>query len=144
MRRPCSPDAFLFSPIESETWRNDRRAVHFNPDRKTKVYPSELRARVRLKQARKLKVSKRPKRERYDSDSYRRAVTYGIQKARKAGVEIPSWHPHRLRHSCGTEIRKRYGIEAAQVILGHTTANVTEIYAERNLKLAVNVAMEMG
>ena len=49
-----------------------------------------------------------------------------------------------LRHSCGTEVRRKYGIEAAQVVLGHTTANVTEIYAERNLKLAVNVAKEIG
>ena len=138
------PDAFLFSPIEAEAWRNDRRAVHYNPARKTKVYPSELKARERLKQARKSKVSKRPKRNLYDSDSYRRAVTYGIQKARKAGVEISFWHPHQLRHSCGTEVRRRYGIEAAQVMLGHTTANVTEIYAERNLKLAVSVAKEMG
>jgi len=29
-------------------------------------------------------------------------------------------------------------------MLGHTTANVTEIFAERKLKLAVNMALEMG
>lgn len=139
-----APDAFLFSPIEKKAWRNERRAVHHNRNRKTKIYPCELKPRVRLKQARKSNVSKRPKRERHDLDSYRRTVTDGIQKAGKAGIKIPSWHPHRLRHSCGTEIRKRYGIEAAQVMLGHTTANVTEIFAERKLKLAVNVALEMG
>ena len=138
------PNVFLFSPIEAEAWRNERRSVHCNPNRKTKIYPCELRTRVQKKQERKSKVSKRPKRERYDSDSYRRAITYGISKARKAHVEIPFWHPHQLRHSCGTEVRKRYGIEAAQVMLGHTTANVTEIYAERNLKLAVDVATEIG
>ena len=139
-----APDAFLFSPIEKKAWRNERRAVHHNRNRKTKIYPCELKPRVRLKQARKSNVSKRPKRERHDLDSYRRTVTDGIQKAGKAGIKIPSWHPHRLRHSCGTETRKRYGIEAAQVMLGHTTANVTEIFAERKLKLAVNVALEMG
>ena len=139
-----APEAFLFSPIEAEAWRNERRAVVRNPNRKTKIYPSELKARLIRKQARTPKVSVRSKRERYDSDSYRRAITYGIQKARKAGVEIADWHPHRLRHSCGTEVRKKYGIEAAQVMLGHTTANVTEIYAERNLKLAVSVAKEIG
>lgn len=139
-----APEAFLFSPIEAEAWRNERRAVVRNPNRKTKIYPSELKARLLRKQARTPKVSVRSKRERYDSDSYRRAITYGIQKARKAGVQIAGWHPHRLRHSCGTEVRKKYGIEAAQVMLGHTTANVTEIYAERNLKLAVSVAKEIG
>ena len=31
-----------------------------------------------------------------------------------------------------------------QVALGHATANVTEVYAERDLKLAEKVAAEMG
>jgi integrase len=54
------------------------------------------------------------------------------------------WHPHQLRHTHATEVRRRYGLEAAQVALGHSTAKVTEVYAERDLTLAVRVASEVG
>lgn len=65
-------------------------------------------------------------------------------KAKKAGFLVPHWHPHQLRHTRGTEVRRRYGIEAAQVALGHARADVTEVYAERNMDLGMRVAMEMG
>ena len=37
-----------------------------------------------------------------------------------------------LRHAAATRFRKAYGLEAAQVLLGHRTADVTQIYAERD------------
>ena len=83
-----SDDEYLFSPREAETWRNEYRALHRKPDRKTKVYPCELRARERRKLASPKRKSKRPKRARYDTDAYRRAITYGITKASKAGLDI--------------------------------------------------------
>jgi integrase len=54
------------------------------------------------------------------------------------------WSPHQLRHSRATDIRRQYGLEAAQVTLGHSRMNVTEIYAEKNHELAVRVAREVG
>lgn len=60
----------------------------------------------------------------------------------KAGVE--HWHPNQLRHNAGTEVRKRYGIEAAQLLLGHSNANTTEIYAEKNLDAVSRIAAEVG
>lgn len=36
------------------------------------------------------------------------------------------------------------GPEAAQVALGHARADVTQLYAEKNLALAATVAAEMG
>jgi integrase len=54
------------------------------------------------------------------------------------------WFPYQLRHSFATDVRREHGLEAAQVLLGHTTANVTEIYAKRNEALAAKVASEMG
>ena len=54
------------------------------------------------------------------------------------------WSPNRLRHSAGTEIRKHYGLEAAQVILGHASADVTQVYAERDLQKAVEIMREVG
>jgi hypothetical protein len=43
-----------------------------------------------------------------------------------------------------TEVRARFGLEAAQVYLGHGSANVTQIYAERDRSLAEKVAREIG
>ena len=40
------PEAFLFSPKESEAWRLEHRPAHFKTERKTKVYPCEPRARA--------------------------------------------------------------------------------------------------
>jgi site-specific recombinase XerC len=54
------------------------------------------------------------------------------------------WAPNRLRHAAGTEIRKRYGLEGSQVVLGHSHANVTQIYAERDLEKAASIMREVG
>lgn len=54
------------------------------------------------------------------------------------------WAPNRLRHAAATEIRKRFGLEAAQIALGHSRADTTQIYAERDLSLGVKIAKEMG
>ena len=54
------------------------------------------------------------------------------------------WSPNQLRHSAATEIRRRYGLEAAATVLGHAKADVTQIYAERDYALAANVARQIG
>jgi len=54
------------------------------------------------------------------------------------------WAPNQLRHSRGTEVRKAFGLEAAQVTLGHRNADVTQVYAERDTELARRVAREAG
>jgi site-specific recombinase XerD len=36
-----------------------------------------------------------------------------------------------LRHTFATRVRKEHGLEAAQVLLGHSKADTTQIYAER-------------
>ena len=54
------------------------------------------------------------------------------------------WHPNRLRHSYATKVRKAHGLEAAQVLLGHSRADVTQVYAARNEELAVSVAAKIG
>lgn len=54
------------------------------------------------------------------------------------------FHPNQLRHNAATFLRKTYGIEAAQVILGHRTLSVTEIYAEKNVAAAQRIMAEVG
>jgi len=41
-------------------------------------------------------------------------------------------------------VRKEHGLEAAQVLLGHSKADTTQIYAERNDALAASVALRVG
>lgn len=54
------------------------------------------------------------------------------------------WHPNQLRHAFATRVRKAHGLEAAQVLLGHTRADVTQVYAERNEGLAATIAASVG
>ncbi|NLS97961.1 MAG: site-specific integrase [Planctomycetaceae bacterium] len=91
----------------------------------------------------------------YTQDTYRRAIHKAIGRInaqrRKAAKEdgedpelLPLWSPNRLRHTAATEIRRAFGLEAAQVTLGHAKADVTQIYAERDSTLAREVAKRIG
>ena len=62
----------------------------------------------------------------------------------KAWRKAHRWHPNQLRHSFATKVRKQHGLEAAQVLLGHSRADVTQVYAERDEGLAVAVASKIG
>jgi integrase len=66
------------------------------------------------------------------------------EKAAAAWRSKHCWHPHQIRHTTATEIREKFGLESARVALGHTSTRTTEIYAERDLKLAEQVARELG
>ena len=48
------------------------------------------------------------------------------------------------QRTAATEIRSKFGLEAAQVILGHSQANVTQVYAERDLAKGIEVAKRIG
>jgi integrase len=121
--------AFVFSPGKALAELHQERADR----RVTRYYASRQGW-----QARKANPKREPG-ERYTSESYARAVA---RACRKAGV--PEWAPNRLRHAVGTDVRERYGLEAAQVVLGHTKADVTQVYAERNQELARRVMAEIG
>jgi integrase len=54
------------------------------------------------------------------------------------------WHPNQLRHTAATEHRRQFGLEAAQILLGHAKADVTQIYAERDASKAVEIARQVG
>ncbi|MBA3485154.1 MAG: tyrosine-type recombinase/integrase, partial [Pirellulales bacterium] len=54
------------------------------------------------------------------------------------------WAPNQLRHSFATRVRKAFGLEAAQVALGHSSAAVTQVYAERDMAKGVQVAKAIG
>ncbi|MGB2820917.1 MAG: tyrosine-type recombinase/integrase, partial [Phycisphaerae bacterium] len=54
------------------------------------------------------------------------------------------WHPHQLRHNAATELRKEFGIEAARIILGHRSAAITEVYAEKDEQQAIEAVTKVG
>lgn len=76
---------------------------------------------------------------RYWHQSYRIRVKAGC---RRAGV--PEWTPNRLRHTRATELRRLAGVDAARVVLGHGERATTEVYAERDLTLAEELALRFG
>lgn len=120
-------ETYCFTPLESER----RRRAEQRSRRKTKVQPSQMN-----------RCKRRPRWApgcRYNTDSYRRAIHRACDRA---GVK--RWGPNRLRHSCATEVRRQFGLEAAQVVLGHASADITQLYAERDQELAKAVVRKIG
>jgi integrase len=78
--------------------------------------------------------------DRYTVDSYRRAVERAC-----AAADVPRWTPHQLRHNAASRLRREYGIDLAQTILGHRLGSaITEIYAEANVEKARDVMAKIG
>jgi len=76
----------------------------------------------------------------YNVGSYRRAIHRACDKA-----GILRWSPHRLRHNAATRLRREFGIDLAQTILGHRMGSaITEIYAEANTAKAIEVMLRVG
>ena len=137
--------AYLFSPADAES---ERRA-ELHRKRKTAMSCGN-----RPGTNRKRKPQRIP-RERYTSDSYRRAITRGCDQADLAAKKrqdlspdseriIPRWHPHQLRHNYATRVRREYGIETARILLGHRSIVTTEIYAEVDRMKARDVVAKIG
>lgn len=55
-----------------------------------------------------------------------------------------AWHSNQLRHAAATEIRKRFGIDAARTVLGHSHLATTEIHAEQDLEAATRIMGVLG
>ncbi len=123
--------AYCFRPCDSEEKR--RAELHAN-----RVTPLSCGNRPGTNRKRRRSLKKTPG-DRYTTDSYRRAITRACEKH-----DIEKWSPNRLRHTAATEIRREFGLEAAQVVLGHAQANVTEVYAERDVSKGIEVARRIG
>jgi integrase len=120
-------EEYLFQPWEAVTaLRTDQRSR-----RKTRVQPSQ--------QNRKKKNPKRKPGGRYTVRSY--AVAIG-RACLKAGV--PHFHPHQIRHTKATEIRREAGLDAARAVLGHRSPVITEVYAEIDVGKAAEVMAKLG
>lgn len=139
-----APTDYVFDPRKAvEEMYAQRTAA-----RKTPRYASHMRRNA----AKRTKNPKRPAGERYTTEALDRAVARAIDRLNwtliEAGVDVelhvPKWTANQIRHTYGTAVRRIFGLEGAQSVLGHERANTTEIYAEKNLALAVKVASVMG
>lgn len=122
------PTEYLFQPGEAK----EEHLAERRRNRKTPMTPSQ-RARTRKENHRKVP------RDRYDSKSYFHAVRKACHKAR-----VVRWHPHQLRHSAATRLRREFGLDVTRVILGHSSPAVTDVYAEVDREKAMAVMSEVG
>ncbi len=116
-------DSFCFSPREAMAWFRQQQ----RKNRKSKVQPSQVS-----------RAKKNPKRQpglQYSPGSYYRAVTTGATKAK-----VDHWFPYQLRHTAASVVREALGVEAAQALLGHSRADMTEHYARLTEAKAIEAA----
>lgn len=116
------PGEFMFSPKSAITERNvdattRRRPHQWTPERKTARTVNDC----------------------YDTGSYRKAIARLCDDA-----EVPRWHPHQLRHNAATSLRKEFGLEAARLFLGHTSADMTQIYTDLDVAKIRDIAGGWG
>ena len=57
---------------------------------------------------------------------------------------IPIRFPNQLRHNAATEIRRRFGLEASQAVLGHSELATSQIYAEVDNTTAYRIMSKTG
>ena len=115
------PTAAVFSPkVAMEERRTEQRA-----NRKSKLTPSQ-REREKKSAAKPLRYA-----ERYDKNSYRRAVMYAIEKANRHlpdGEKIPYWTPYQIRHTAATAMELEVGFDESQYLLDHASPDTTARY----------------
>jgi integrase len=149
------PSMYCFRPCDSEA----KRRAEAQAKRKTPLSCGNRAGTNRKKKP------KRSAGECYTTSSYGRAINRGCDKAfphPELGYKMLAkftaaekkelrkwqsehkWNPNQLRHSAGTEIRREFGLEASQTVLGHANADTTQIYAERDVAKAIEVARAIG
>ncbi|QDT67465.1 site-specific tyrosine recombinase XerC [Planctomycetes bacterium MalM25] len=124
-----SPDDYCFSPAESESKRRSviqaMRTTPLScgntPGSNTANHPKRAPGR------------------RYSTTAYRRAIQRACDRA-----GVPTWSPNQLRHATATAVRAEFGLDGAQIVLGHSHAKTTEIYAERDLTVGEQIARKIG
>ncbi len=146
---------YLFSAIDADVERRAELHRHRKTPKSCGNRPGTNRKRS----------PRRQPQQRYTTASYRRGIQRGIEKAfphpelsrirqrdltpqqrdeLKKWRREHHWHPHQLRHSFATRVRKEYGLESAKVLLGQTTIAAAEIYAEADRERAAAIAAKIG
>ncbi|MBK9129953.1 MAG: tyrosine-type recombinase/integrase [Phycisphaerales bacterium] len=125
------PDAYWFDPREEVAEQLADRSSR----RVTPPWPSHMRRNEEKRVASPV----RPPGERYDSNGVGKAI---LRACRAAGIE--PWSPHQVRHAALSEIRKRFGLEAAQAVGGHACLPMTEVYTHTAARQLARSVAEQG
>ena len=148
------PDKFCFSPKDSERKRREKASQE-------RVTPLSCGNKLGSKR-RQRREGKIPPKEgsspgkRHSVASYARAIQRGCDTAfppidenlneqqRLAWEKAHRWTPNQLRHTFGTIVRRDFGLEETQLLLGHSNASTSEIYAETDKEKARVAARRIG
>jgi integrase len=121
-------DEYLFRPEDAEKVRNELRKA----SRKSAMTPSQSLRTPKESPMRKPG-------ERYQRTSYTRAIARACTLAK-----VPVWAPNQLRHNAATELRKIHGLEGTRTVLGHSSTDMTEVYAEIDYDKARKIMLASG
>ena len=121
-------DGYVFRPDAAEKARNQLR----KSQRKSPMTPSQAKRKPKA-------TPKKSAGEYYLRTSYTRAITRACKLAK-----INEWAPNQLRHNAATELRKKHGLEGTRTVLGHSTTDMTEIYAEIDFETARKIMRSSG
>ncbi|MBP7747135.1 MAG: site-specific integrase [Phycisphaerae bacterium] len=138
-------NAYLFDPREAEAERRD--AMH-----KARKTPASCGNRPGTN--RRANPRRRPH-ERYTTMSYARAIRRACDLAFPAPAGLAdderrtwrrehTWAPNQIRHAFATAVRRQYGLEQVGACLGHSKLETSQLYAERDRALAIEVAQRIG
>lgn len=122
-------DSACFSPIESEKQR--LQAKH-----EARVTPMSCGNKPGTNRTR---TPRKTPGASFVTGSYAHSIKAACKRAK-----VSSWAPNQLRHNTATIVRKHYGLEGAQVILGHSDIGISQVYAERDSSKAVSIARQIG
>jgi integrase len=162
-------DAYCFSPAEGEAARSAAR----RKARKTPLYPSHQKRLVAKRQraprrtpgarydtasyrraieracdkAHPLPERLAPRQDQGGKHESRAAwwarLTAEERTEVRAWRRAHRWRPNQLRHTRATELR-RYGLDVAKTILGHSKVETTQVYAEKDIEAAMAVMSRVG
>jgi len=120
--------AYLFTPAGSERERHEKARELFDPGDQPdyRGWPCYQEK----------KAKREPK--RFNPFYSTQAYGYAIRRA-AAKANVPHWSPNQLRHAAATRLRKEFGLDVAQAVLGHASADTTEIYAGLDMDRAAIV-----
>lgn len=121
-------EGYLFRPDVAEESRNAIKRA----GRKSPMTPSQAK-RTRSESP------KRPPGKRYQRVSYTRAISRACKLAK-----VPDWSPNQLRHNAATNLRKIHGLEGTRTVLGHSTTDMTQVYAEIDFDAARKIMEASG
>jgi integrase len=143
--RPCDIDRdgeiWRFTPHSHKNqWRGKQRVILLGKDAQAILLPllanrgpeefvfnpRDSRDQARVRTA-------------YDSNTYVRQVA---RASKRAGVS--SWSPHQIRHAYATRVRRVAGIESARILLGHSSAVTSELYAVADEQSVLPIVLQLG